>query len=96
MPRVIITDRLKNYGAAWQHRSLKNRAGHSHYPTRQRERRMGLCMSPGQAQRFLSTYGLMTSHCRPQRHRLSAPAYRQERRQRFQAWPEVTSSAMAT
>jgi putative transposase len=50
MPRVIITDQLKSYGAAKQeilpgvehrqHRSLNNRAEHSHQPTRQRERRM--------------------------------------------------------
>lgn len=48
--RVIITDKLKSYGAAKrellpgvehrQHRYLNNRAENSHQPTRQRERRM--------------------------------------------------------
>jgi putative transposase len=67
VPRVIITDKLKSYGAAKremlpsvehrQHRYLNNRAEHSHQPTRQRERRMQRFKSPGHAQRFLSAYG---------------------------------------
>ncbi|EDX82805.1 hypothetical protein S7335_1108 [Synechococcus sp. PCC 7335] len=50
-PRVIITDKLKSYGAAKkeilkgvehrQHKGLNNRAENSHRPTRVRERRMG-------------------------------------------------------
>ena len=67
MPRVIITDKLKSYGAAKreilpgvehrQHRYLNNRAENSHQPTRQRERRMQGFKSPGHAQRFLAAYG---------------------------------------
>src|SRR5881398_1968193 len=66
VPRVIIADKLKSYGAAKreilpgvehrQHRYLNNRAENSHQPTRQRERRMQGFKSPGQAQRFLSAY----------------------------------------
>src|SRR6266403_681881 len=94
VPRVIVTDKLKSYGAAKrevlpgvehrQHRYLNNRAENSHQPTRQRERRMGRFKSPGHAQRFLSAYGPIASHFRPRRHRLSAPAYRREMGQRFQ------------
>jgi putative transposase len=50
VPRVIVTDQLKTYGAARravlpsvehrQHRYLNNRAENSHEPTRQREWRM--------------------------------------------------------
>ena len=50
VPRVIITDQLRSYGAAMreilpsvehrQHRYLNNRAENSHQPTRQRERGM--------------------------------------------------------
>jgi putative transposase len=104
-PRVIITDRLKSYGAALrellpsvehrQHRYLNNRAENSHQPTRQRERRMQRCKSSGHAQRFRAAYGPMASHFRPRRHRLSAPAYRQEMGQRFQVWREVTGLAPA-
>src|SRR5215813_11641179 len=85
VPRVIITDRLKSYGAAKremlpgvehrQHRYLNNRAENSHQPTRQRERHMQRFKSPGHAQRFLSAYGPIAQHFRPRRHRFSAPTY---------------------
>jgi putative transposase len=64
VPRVIITDKLRSYGAAKQeilpgvahrqHRYLNNRAENSHQPTRQQERRMQGFKSPGHAQRFLA------------------------------------------
>jgi putative transposase len=83
VPRVIITDRLKSYGAAMreilpgvehrQHRYLNNRAENSHRPTRQRERRRPRLKSPGHAQRFLAAYGPGAHHVRPRRHRLPAP-----------------------
>jgi putative transposase len=105
VPRVIITDRLKSYGAAKsellpgmehrQHRYLNNRAENSHQPTRQRERRMQGFKSPGQVQRFLSAYGPIAQHFRPGRHLLPAPIYRQEMRPRFQSWREVTSMPAA-
>jgi putative transposase len=101
VPRVIITDKLKSYGAAKreilpdvehrQHRYLNNRAENSHQPTRQRERRMQGFKSSGHAQRFLSAYGLIAQHFRPRRHLLPAPVYRQEMRQRLHTWQEVTS-----
>jgi putative transposase len=78
VPRVIITDRLKSYGAALrellpsvehrQHRYLNNRAENSHQPTRQRERRMQRFKSAGHAQRFHAAYGAMASHFRPRRY----------------------------
>jgi transposase-like protein len=101
VPRVILTDKLKSYGAAKreilpgvehrQHRYLNNRAENSHQPTRQRERRMQRFKSPGHAQRFLSAYGPVAQHFRPRRHLLSASTYRQERRQRFHTWQEITN-----
>jgi putative transposase len=100
-PRVIITDKLKSYGAAKrdilpgvehrQHRYLNNRAENFHQPTRQRERRMQRFKSSGHAQRFLAAYGPMAQHFRPRWHRLSAPAYRQVMRERFQVWAEITA-----
>jgi putative transposase len=105
VPRVIITDKLKSYGAAKrellpgvehrQHRYLNNRAENSHQPTRQRERRMQGFKSPGHAQRFLAAYGPIASHFRPRRHLFAAPEYRQEMQQRFQIWREVTGLAPA-
>jgi putative transposase len=100
VPRVIITDKLKSYGAAQreilpgvehrQHRYLNNRAENSHQPTRQRERRMQGFKSPGHAQRFPAAYGPIAQHFRPRRHRFSAPEYRQAMRERFQVWGEIT------
>jgi putative transposase len=101
VPRVIITDKLKSYGAAKreilpgvehrQHRYLNNRVENSHRPTRQRERRLQGFKSPGHAQRFLSAYGPIAQHFRPRRHRLSASAYRHEMRQRFHTWQDLTT-----
>jgi putative transposase len=100
VPRVIITDQLKSYGAAMremlpsvehrQHRYLNNRAENSHQSTRQRERRMQRFKSPGHAQRFLSAYGPIAQYFRPRRHRFSAPEYRQEMSKRFDTWREIT------
>ena len=74
-PRVVITDKLRSYGAAMkklltgvdhrQHKGLNNRAENSHRPTRIRERRMGRFKSPGQAQRFLSAFEPIREHFLP-------------------------------
>jgi putative transposase len=105
VPRVIVTDKLKSYGAAKrevlpsvehrQHRYLDNRAETSHQPTRQRERRMQGFKSPGHAQRFLVAYGPIVQHFRPRRHRFTAQAYRQGMLQRFQIWREISGIAAA-
>ncbi len=103
--RVIITDKLKSYGAAKretlpgvehrQSRYLNNRCEHSHRPTRQRERRMQGFKSPGHAQRFLAAYGPIAQHFRPRKHLWSASDYRQEMRKRFESWAEVTGTERA-
>ena len=105
VPRVIITDQLKSYGAAKremlpgvdhrQSRYLNNRCENSHRPTRQRERRMQGFKSPGHAQRFLSAYGPIAQHVRPRRHLLSASAYRHEISHRFERWAEITGTERA-
>jgi putative transposase len=105
IPRVIITDKLKSYGAAKreilpgvehrQSRYLNNRCENSHRPTRQREYRMQGFKSARHAQRFLSAYGPIAQHFRPRRHRLSASAYRTEMKNRFASWAEVTGTERA-
>jgi putative transposase len=101
-PRVVITDKLKSYGAAKreilpgvehrQSRYLNNRCENSHRPTRQRERRMQRFKSAGHAQRFLSAFGPIFQHFRPRRHRLSASEYRVEMSKRFESWVEITGT----
>jgi putative transposase len=100
-PRLLITNKLKSYGAAKldllpsvehrQYRYLNNRAENSHQPTRQRERLMQGFKSPGQAQGFLAAYGPIAQHFRPRSHLLPAPVYRQEMRRRFHSCQELTT-----
>ncbi len=105
VPRVIITDKLKSYGAAKaevmpgvehrQHKGLNNRAENSHQPTRVRERVMRRFKSAGHAQRFLSAFGIIASHFRTRRHLLTAERYREEMRSRFASWVEVSCVQIA-
>ncbi len=106
VPRVVITDTLASDGAARRevlpsvehrrHQGRNNRAEHAHQPTRERARRMRRFKDPGHAQRFLAASGPIASHCRPRRHRLTAPAYRATRAGRFATWRTVTGTpAMA-
>src|SRR5260370_13172488 len=100
VPRVIITDKLKSYGAAKreilrsvehrQHKGLTNRAENSHQPTRLREKKMRRFKSAKQAQRFLSAFGPIAGHFQPRRHRLRAEEYRAFLQDKFQIWNEVT------
>ncbi len=100
VPRVIITDKLKSYGAAKreilpgvehrQHKRLNNCAENSHQPTRLREKKMRKFKSAKHAQRFLSAFGPISGHFQPRRHRLSAGEYRAILQTRFQQWNEIT------
>jgi hypothetical protein len=49
--------------------------------------------SPAQMQRFLSVQGIISTHFRPGRHRLRAPADRQQMAPHFQTWRAVTGLA---
>lgn len=100
VPRVIITDKLKSYGAArWevlpgvehhQHKSLNNRAELSHQPTRQKERQMRRFKSVGQAQRFLSVHAKISNLFRIRYRHKTAEEYRAERSNTFGIWRQVT------
>ena len=105
VPRVLVTDKLRSYGAA-RHRVLRsvehrqskylnNRAENSHQPTRQREQAMKKFTSAGHAQRFLSAFSGISPHFRPGRHRLSAEEYRHEMTDRFTTWNQITGTATA-
>ena len=104
-PRVIVTDKMRSYGAAKreliptvehrQHRGLNNRAENSHRPTRTRERRMGRFKSPGGAQRFLAAFEPIRGYFHPHQHQHSASDYRATMIQRFADWRELTRLASA-
>ncbi|MFF3959422.1 IS6 family transposase [Streptomyces sp. NPDC001890] len=101
--RVVVTDKLRSYGAAHrevmpsvEHRSHKgpnNRAENSHQPTRQRERAMKGFRSVGGAQRFLAAFSGISPHFRPRRHLMTATDHRAEMTVRFAIWEEITVTA---
>ncbi len=100
VPRVIITDKLKSYGAAKkvllprvehrQHKRLNNRAENSHQPTRVRKKVMRRFKSLGQAQRLLSAQGPIREHFRLKGHKMSTSDYRAKMQEQFTTWNEVT------
>ena len=77
-PDVLVTDKLRSYGAAKseigfsarheQGSRKTNRAENSHQPTRRRERKMQRFRSPGSAQRFLSIHAAVQNTFNVQRH----------------------------
>ena len=98
---MLVTDKLGSYQAAHrealssaQHRRskyLNNRAENSHQPTRVREKVMKRFASAGQAQRFCSAHGVISSHFRhPGRHLMSGVEWRTAMAERFPVWHEVS------
>ncbi|MEV7864033.1 IS6 family transposase [Streptomyces hirsutus] len=102
VPRVVVTDKLRSYGAAHRevmpsvehrsHKGLNNRAENSHQPTRQRERAMKGFRSVGGAQRFLAAFSGISPHFRPRRHLMTATEYRTEMTTRFALWDQATGA----
>src|SRR6266446_5087831 len=100
VPSLIITDKLKSYSAAkaevmpsvdhLQQKYQNNRAENSHESTRLRERVMRRFESAGNAQRFLSAFGIIMSYFRPGRHLYTAGGYKEVVTSRFVTWEEVT------
>jgi putative transposase len=104
-PRKIVTDQLRSYPAAKveipepadvRHVFVKaaarvnNRAGNSHQPTRERERRMKGFRSSGRTQTFLSSFGPIRQHFAIKRHELGAVRYRNQLARRFAVWHRIT------
>ncbi|WP_455567499.1 IS6 family transposase [Streptomyces atratus] len=103
VPRVVVTDKLRSYGAAHHevmpsvehrsHKGLNNRAENSHQPTRQRERAMKGFRSVGGAQQFLAAFSGISPHFRPHRHLMTASDHRAEMTVRFAIWDQITGAA---
>src|SRR5271165_1948421 len=105
-PRVMITDKLRSYGAARrkmglqlehrQHIGLNNRAENSHQPTRRRERIMKRFKSAGQAQRFLSVHDQVSNlfHI-PYPETVTADCRRASRQRAFGVWREISKTGAA-
>jgi putative transposase len=105
VPRAIVTDKLRSYSAAkaelllsvehCQQKYQNTRAENSHQPTRLRERVMRRFKSACHAQRFLSAFGLISSHFRVGRYLYTAMSYREVMKTKFAVWEEVTGITLA-
>ena len=103
-PRVIVTDKLGSYAAAnaevlpdvahLSDKRANNRAENSQQPTRERECRMHGFKSAGHAQRFLATFGGVSSFFRSGRHLLRAVNYREIMCRRYAEWSQVVESGL--
>jgi transposase-like protein len=85
-PKLLTTDKLGSYGAAFRQPRLtcpheqglraNNRAENSHQPVRRRERKMQRFKSARSAQRFLSIYAAVHNTFNLQRHLISRSTLR--------------------
>ena len=103
VPKRIITDKLRSYGAAkrevapgldhWSHKGLNNRAENSHLPFRKRERAMQGYRSPGGLQRFVSMHSATRNRFSVPSRRRSALTIRYHRLEAFDAWQVAANIA---
>jgi transposase-like protein len=102
VPDVLVTDRLRSYGAAKaelkltarreQGRRRNNRAENSHQPVRRHERKMQRFKSPGSAQRFLSVHAAVYNNFNLQHHLVSRSTLRTIREEAFRTWQAATAA----
>ena len=103
MPKRIITDKLRSYGAAkrevapgldhWSHKGLNNRAENSHLPFRKRERAMQGFRSLGGLQRFVSIHSATRNCFSVPARRRSALTIRYHRLEALEAWKSAANVA---
>lgn len=102
-PALIVTDKLRSYGAAFRDLGLSaehlmgkrsnNRAENSHQPVRRQERKMQRFKSPGSVQRFLNLHAATYNNINLQRHLLDRPMYKSYRKGALSQWSEASSPA---
>jgi putative transposase len=101
-PEMLVTDKLRSYGAAKSELELSarheqglrrnNRAENSHQPVRRREFKMKRFKSPGSAQRFLSVHAAVHNTFNTQRHLTSRNALRILRGEAFDTLRKATAA----
>src|SRR5271156_3138746 len=102
VPALLVTDKLRSYGAAKTQLRLSvrheqglrknNRAENSHLPARRRERKMQRFKSPGSAQRFLAVHAAVQNTFNVQRHLVSRNTLRVLQGEAFQNWRAATAA----
>jgi len=98
-PKVIVTDRLRSYGAALKDigaedlqqcgRSLNNRAENSHLPFRRRERAMARFRRMKTLQKFSAVHAQVHNHFSQERHLASREIYKERRSAALAEWRVV-------
>ena len=100
-PNVLVTDKLRSYGAARSEIGLSarheqgvrknNRVENSHQPTRRRERKMQR-FNRRITQRFLSIHAVVQNTFNVQRHLTSRRTLRVFREEAFRTWQAATAA----
>ena len=98
-PRVMITDKLRSYGAAKReimpgvehrsHKGLNNRAENSHQPVRRRERIMKRFKSARQLQCFVSIHDPIANLFHIPRHDIPSAHHRELRTAAMKMWHQI-------
>jgi putative transposase len=104
-PCVMITDKLRSYGAAKRdimpsvehrsHKGLNNRAENSHQPIRRGERIMRRFKSPRQLQRFVSIHDPIANLFHFPRNDIPSHHYRELRETAMQMWSAIAHLQVA-
>ncbi len=99
-PKVVVTDKLRSYGAALKetlpevkhvaNKYANCRAENSHRHVRKRERHLQKFKSAEHAQSFLSCYCPIRSFFCPRRHLIPARLYRKKMKKAFSIWAEIS------
>ncbi len=102
-PKLLTTDKLGSYGAAFRHLHLtcpheqglrkNNRAENSHQVVRRRERKMQRFKSTRSAQRFLSIHAAVHNTFNLQRHLVSRSTLRTLRAEAAAQWQSAVAAA---
>jgi putative transposase len=102
-PKMVVTDKLRSYGAAFRHIRLachheqglrkNNRAENSHQVVRRRERKMQRFKLARSAQRFLSVHSAVYNNFNLQRHLVSRSTLRIFRAEATAQWHNATAAA---
>ena len=100
-PEVIVTDRLRSYGAAMREmgnevrqeigRWLNNRAENSHQPFRRREQAMARFRSSKSLQKFASIHASVHNHFNQERHLISRQIFKLNRVAALVAWRHLAA-----
>ena len=101
VPQVIVTDRLRSYGAAMKDmevedrercgRWLNHRAEHSHQPFRRRERAMARFRDIKTLQKFAAVHVSIHNHFNQERHLYTRENFKLNRSTALAEWRQLAA-----